>query len=88
MYLVGRDFVIQTDHRALQWLNSLKESNSRLTRSDSSSIFILSPTSARNDQLKCRHPLKDSNNMKLLKLRRKECDGAELTLICIVELII
>ena len=32
VYLVGRDFVIQTDHRALQWLNSLKDSNSRLTR--------------------------------------------------------
>ena len=55
---------------------------------DSLSIFILSPTSARNDQLKCRRPLKDSNNMKLLKLRRKECDGAELTLICLVELIV
>ena len=27
--------------------------------SDSSSIFILSPTSTRNDQLKCKSPLKE-----------------------------
>ncbi|KAL5517215.1 hypothetical protein EMCRGX_G002718 [Ephydatia muelleri] len=53
-------------------------------KSESSSIFILSLTLARSDQLKCRQLLKDSNNMKLLKLRRKECDRAELTLICIM----
>ena len=32
MYLVGRHFIIQTDHLSLKWLNSLKENNSRLTR--------------------------------------------------------
>ena len=32
VYLIGRPFVIQTDHRALQWLNSMKDSRSRLTR--------------------------------------------------------
>ena len=32
VYLIGRHFVIQTDHRSLQWLDRLKENNSRLTR--------------------------------------------------------
>ena len=32
VYLLGRKFTIQTDHRALQWLDRLKENNSRLTR--------------------------------------------------------
>ena len=31
-YLVGRRFTIQTDHRALQWLNEVKDRNSRLVR--------------------------------------------------------
>ncbi|XP_064399260.1 uncharacterized protein LOC135345747 [Halichondria panicea] len=32
VYLLGRPFTIQTDHRALMWLNQLKDKNSRLTR--------------------------------------------------------
>lgn len=32
VYLLGRPFVIQTDHRALPWLDRLKDTNSRLTR--------------------------------------------------------
>ncbi len=32
VYLLGRPFRVQTDHRALQWLDRLKESNTRLTR--------------------------------------------------------
>ena len=32
VYLLGRKFVIQTDHRSLQWLDRLKENNSRLCR--------------------------------------------------------
>ena len=32
VYLLGRAFTIQTDHRVLQWLDRLKETNSRLTR--------------------------------------------------------
>ena len=30
--LIGKPFVVQTDHRSLKWLNRLKENNSRLTR--------------------------------------------------------
>ena len=32
VYLLGRQFHVQTDHHALQWLNQFKESNARLTR--------------------------------------------------------
>ena len=32
VYLLGRPFVVQTDHRSLEWLHRLKENNARLTR--------------------------------------------------------
>ena len=32
VYLTGRKFTVQTDHRALQWLNRMRDQNSRLTR--------------------------------------------------------
>ena len=32
VYLLGQHFTIQTDHRSLEWLNRLKDSNARLTR--------------------------------------------------------
>ena len=32
VYLLGKRFTIQTDHRALVWLDNLKDKNSRLTR--------------------------------------------------------
>ena len=32
VYLLGRPFTIQTDYRALEWLDRLKDNNSRLTR--------------------------------------------------------
>ena len=32
VYLLGRPFTVQMDHRALQWLDRVKESNARLTR--------------------------------------------------------
>ena len=32
VYVLGKFFTIQTDHRSLQWLNQLKDTNSRLTR--------------------------------------------------------
>ena len=31
-YLMGKAFTIQTDHRSLEWLNRVKDSNPRLTR--------------------------------------------------------
>ena len=31
VYLLGRSFTIQTDHRSLEWLDCLKENNSRLS---------------------------------------------------------
>ena len=32
VYLLGRKFRVQTDHRALQWLTRAKETNARLLR--------------------------------------------------------
>uniref|UniRef100_A0A3Q1GC55 Gypsy retrotransposon integrase-like protein 1 n=1 Tax=Acanthochromis polyacanthus TaxID=80966 RepID=A0A3Q1GC55_9TELE len=31
-YLLGREFTLETDHRALQWLEQMKDTNSRITR--------------------------------------------------------
>ena len=31
VYLLGKPFIVQTDHRALEWLGRLKEDNARLT---------------------------------------------------------
>ncbi|KAL2102386.1 hypothetical protein ACEWY4_001554 [Coilia grayii] len=31
-YLLGRDFLLETDHKALQWLGKMKDSNARITR--------------------------------------------------------
>lgn len=31
-YLLGREFTLETDHRALQWLGKMKDSNARVTR--------------------------------------------------------
>ena len=32
IYLLGRQFIIQTDHQSLTWLNKFKDKNPRLTR--------------------------------------------------------
>ena len=32
VYLLGKPFTVQTDHRSLEWLNRLKDTNARLTR--------------------------------------------------------
>ena len=31
-YLMGKDFILETDHRALKWLHRMKDTNSRVTR--------------------------------------------------------
>ena len=31
IYLLGKPFIVQTDHRVLEWLHKMKETNSRLT---------------------------------------------------------
>ncbi|KAI4897404.1 hypothetical protein NFI96_005671 [Prochilodus magdalenae] len=31
-YLLGRSFLLETDHRALQWLEKMRDSNARITR--------------------------------------------------------
>lgn len=31
-YLMGKEFVLETDHRALQWLDRMRDSNARITR--------------------------------------------------------
>ncbi|XP_066509706.1 uncharacterized protein [Hoplias malabaricus] len=31
-YLLGHDFVLETDHKALQWIQRMKDSNARITR--------------------------------------------------------
>ena len=31
-YLLGRTFDLETDHRALSWINSMRDKNSRVTR--------------------------------------------------------
>ena len=32
VYLLGQPFKVQTDHRALEWLDRIKDNNDRLTR--------------------------------------------------------
>ena len=31
-YLLGREFALETDHKALKWLQKMKDANSRITR--------------------------------------------------------
>ena len=32
VYLLGKPFILQTDHKSLKWMQQFKEKNSRLTR--------------------------------------------------------
>ena len=32
VYILGRKFIVMTDHRALEWVNQMKADNSRLTQ--------------------------------------------------------
>lgn len=31
-YLIGKEFILETDHRALQWIHKMKDTNARITR--------------------------------------------------------
>ncbi|KAF7641904.1 hypothetical protein LDENG_00268690, partial [Lucifuga dentata] len=31
-YLIGKRFLLETDHRALQWIHNMKDTNARITR--------------------------------------------------------
>lgn len=31
-YLLGREFIVETDHKALQWLERMKDTSSRITQ--------------------------------------------------------
>ena len=31
-YLIGKEFVLESDHRALQWIHKMKDTNARITR--------------------------------------------------------
>lgn len=31
-YLLGREFLVETDHRALQWMDHMRDTNSQVTR--------------------------------------------------------
>jgi len=31
-YLIGKEFILETDHRALQWIHRMKDTNARITR--------------------------------------------------------
>ena len=52
VYLLGRKFTIQTDHRALEWLHRLKDNNARLVRCPTALQFP-SPLSYRTRQREC-----------------------------------
>ena len=57
VYLMGRQFIIQTDHRALQWLNKFREKNARLTRWSlllQPYIHLCNRTQERTSTCKCR----------------------------------
>uniref|UniRef100_A0A1X7T894 Reverse transcriptase domain-containing protein n=2 Tax=Amphimedon queenslandica TaxID=400682 RepID=A0A1X7T894_AMPQE len=63
-YLIGRSFIIQTDHRALQWLHKFKEKNARLTRWS----LILQPY---NFTIQHRKGVANANADALSRLERK-----------------
>ena len=55
---VGRPFKIQTDHRALVWLDRLKENNARFTRWNLSlQPYVYSVCHCTGKEWKCRCPL-------------------------------
>ena len=80
VYLLGKPFCVQTDHRALVWLDKLKDKNSRLTRwSLALQPFQFSVSSCRACQRECRCPVSRS---KLICCwgRREKCDRLDFGL--------
>ena len=77
VYLMGKPFRIQMDHRALQWLNNFKEKNSRLTRwSLALQPFTFTIEHKKgNDNANDRHPIKDAR-VHVPAFRRGKCDRA------------
>jgi phospholipid-translocating ATPase len=85
VYLLGRKFTIQTDHRALEWLHRLKDNNARLVRWS----LALQPY---NFQVRYRTGCANGNADALSlehsppkrrlrrKRRRKECEGPPVLL--------
>ena len=72
VYLLGKPFTVQTDHHALEWLDRLKEDNTRLTRW-SLAVSVHGEVSARKAQRQCRCLIATSQ---LVAGRRvEECKG-------------
>ena len=76
VYLLGRSFQVQTDHRALVWLNSVKDKTSRLTRSialqpfDFTIVHWVGRANANADALS-RIPSSSTSHWR----RKEECGG-------------
>ena len=80
VYLLERPFVIETDHRSLEWLDRLKGHNSRLTRWS----LELQPY-----DFKVRHrAVRDNQNADALfrlvcRRRRERCNGLVTVSLCV-----
>ena len=72
-YLMGRKFRIQTDHRSLEWLNNVKDSNPRLTRWSlfQSSTTLATTTGTPTDS----HAFYDASTVVRCRRRGRECGG-------------
>ena len=90
VYLLGKPFILQTDHKAVKWLQEFKEKNSHLTRWSLSLqpfIFTVKHT--------CRKGTSNANAdthylgyRTSCKRRRKECDRVSIRVIIIASVII
>jgi len=78
VYLLGRHFTVQTDHRALEWLDRLKDNNARLTRWSLSLqpnkftvIYRTGKANGNADALSRAHPIRDRTSS---SQEREECE--------------
>ena len=76
IYLLGRPFIIQTDHRSLEWLHRLKGNNARLTRwSLALQPSIITMCSIDRGRITAT-PMRSFSHIRLRrKGRREECEG-------------